>query len=163
MDLTPGTVAELTVVREAPFGYFLSNGTEDVLLHHRDITEPFDPEAVQTVFLYQDHQGRLAATNVIPDIRLGTSGWAEVAGAKEKLGVFVSIGIHKDMLLSVDDLPPIRSLWPEKGDRLYITVCVKFYSTGHMSGKKWEDALSSNCTLQDEHLEREVFPWILYQ
>ncbi|MCI1575018.1 MAG: hypothetical protein LKH78_04765, partial [Weizmannia coagulans] len=23
-----------------------------------------------------------------------------------------------------------------------------------MSGKKWEDALSSNCTLQDEHLER---------
>ncbi|AEP01416.1 hypothetical protein BIZ35_09035 [Heyndrickxia coagulans] len=42
-------------------------------------------------------------------------------------------------------------------------VCVKFYSKGQMSGKKWEDALSSNCTLQDEHLEREVFPWILYQ
>lgn len=122
MDLTPGTVAELTVVREAPFGYFLSNGTEDVLLHHRDIVEPFDPEAVQSVFLYQDHQGRLAATNVIPDIRLGTYGWAEVAGTKEKLGVFVSIGIHKDMLLSVDDLPPIRSLWPEKGDHLYITL-----------------------------------------
>ncbi|SHG05438.1 hypothetical protein SAMN02745208_03105, partial [Heyndrickxia coagulans DSM 1 = ATCC 7050] len=31
-------------------------------------------------------------------------------------------------------------------------VCVKFYSKGQMSGKKWEDALSSNCTLQDEHL-----------
>jgi hypothetical protein len=44
-----------------------------------------------------------------------------------------------------------------------IKVCVKFYSTGQMSGKKWEGALLSNCTLRDEHLEREVFPWILYQ
>ncbi|GER67447.1 hypothetical protein BpJC7_00550 [Weizmannia acidilactici] len=122
MNFTPGTVAELRVVREAPFGYFLSNGTEEVLLHHRDIAEPFDPEEVQTVFLYQDHQGRLAATMTIPEIQLGTYGWAEVAGLKEKLGVFASIGIRKDMLISIDDLPTHRSLWPEKGDRLYITL-----------------------------------------
>jgi len=39
----------------------------------------------------------------------------------------------------------------------------KILLDGQMSGKKWGDALSSNCTLRDEHLEREVFPWILYQ
>ncbi|WP_018664801.1 CvfB family protein [Heyndrickxia acidiproducens] len=122
MALQAGTVAELRVEREAPFGYFLTNGTEEVLLHHREITEGFDPEGMQTVFLYQDHQGRLAATMTIPEIQLGTYGWAEVAGAERKLGVFVSIGISKDILISVDDLPALLSLWPEKGDHLYITL-----------------------------------------
>ncbi len=27
-----------------------------------------------------------------------------------------------------------------------VRVCVKFYSKGQMSGKKWEDTLSSKCT-----------------
>jgi len=31
-------------------------------------------------------------------------------------------------------------------------VCVKFYSQGQMSGKKWEDALSFKCTLVGEYI-----------
>ena len=35
--LIPGHTYTLEVVREAPFGYFLSNGKEDILLHHSEV------------------------------------------------------------------------------------------------------------------------------
>lgn len=121
-SLRAGTVATLTVSHESPFGYFLDGAGEDILLHRREIIEPFNPEVPQKVFLYQDHRGRLAATMKIPDIRIDTYGWATVAGVRPNLGVFVSIGIQKDMLLSKDDLPVDRSEWPAEGDRLYCSL-----------------------------------------
>ncbi|MBS4174474.1 S1-like domain-containing RNA-binding protein [Bacillus sp. FJAT-49736] len=121
-SLQPGTIVELQVEREAPFGYFLSNGEEDVLLHQSEILESFDPEEPQTVFIYQDHQGRLAATMSIPKIKIGTYDWVEVVEVKHELGVFVSIGISKDILVSKDDLPALFTLWPAKGDQLYCTL-----------------------------------------
>ena len=120
--LEPGTVKELTVVREAPFGYFLTNGEEDVLLHHSEVPENFHPEEKQTVFLYQDHEGRLSASLTIPQIRKGQYGWAEVVEVKAGLGVFVHIGLQKDLLISKDDLPELLQLWPEKGDKLYCSM-----------------------------------------
>lgn len=120
--LQPGTIAQLHVEREAPFGYFLSNGEEYVLLHQSEILESFDPEEPQTVFLYQDHQGRLSATMTIPTIKLGTYDWVEVVEVKEELGVFVNIGISKDILVSKDDLPALLTLWPAIGDKLYCTL-----------------------------------------
>jgi hypothetical protein len=120
--LEPGTVVELTVVRKAPFGYFLSNGEEDVLLHHSEIPDHFHPDEKQTVFLYQDHQGRMTASLTIPDIRKGHYRWAEVAGVNKDLGVFVDIGLQKDLLISKDDLPQMFRLWPQKGDRLYCSM-----------------------------------------
>lgn len=133
MALQAGTVATLDVIREAPFGYFLTDGTDEVLLHHQDMTDDFDAEKPQTVFLFQDHQGRLTATMTIPEIQIGKYGWAEVVEVKEKLGVFVTIGISKDVLVSLDDLPAIHSLWPINGDRLYITL--KIGKNGRLFGK----------------------------
>jgi len=120
--LTPGTVVTLDVVREAPFGYFLSDGEEDVLLHQTEIMDGFDAEEPQEVFLYQDGQGRLAATMTIPKVQINQYGWVEVVEVKERLGVFVNIGIKKDILLSVDDLPELKQLWPEIGAKLYCSL-----------------------------------------
>lgn len=121
-SLEPGTVVTLDVEREAPFGYFLSNGEEDVLLHNSEVPEEFDPEQAHTVFLFQDHQGRLAATLTIPTVQIDRYDWVEVVEVKESLGVFVSIGISKDILVSKDDLPALFSLWPTIGDRLYCSL-----------------------------------------
>ncbi|MBS4207787.1 S1-like domain-containing RNA-binding protein [Bacillus sp. FJAT-50079] len=117
-----GTVATLKVEREVPFGYFLSDGYEDVLLHHTEITSHFDPDKEQEVFLYQDHEGRLAATLTIPNVRIGHYDWVEVVEVKKELGVFVNIGIQKDMLVSLDDLPALPHLWPVVGDKLYCSL-----------------------------------------
>ncbi|MTT30437.1 hypothetical protein GMB86_00220 [Terrilactibacillus sp. BCM23-1] len=121
-EFYPGTIIECDVVREAPFGYFLSNGKEEVLLHHNDIEEGTTPSGKIRVFLYQDHQGRLCATMSIPSITLDTYDWAEVVEVKRRLGVFVDIGISKDILISTDDLSEEWSIWPYKGDKLYISL-----------------------------------------
>ncbi|WP_297991079.1 S1 RNA-binding domain-containing protein, partial [uncultured Anoxybacillus sp.] len=51
-------------------------------------------------------------------------GWVEVVDVVPQLGVFVHIGIEKDILLSIDDLPSLPTLWPEKGDELYCSLQV---------------------------------------
>lgn len=119
-----GTVVLLNVVREAPFGYFLSDGEEDVLLHETDVPENYDIFLDQEleVFLYQDHEGRLCASLTIPNVQLGKYDWAEVVEVKKNLGAFVDIGLKKDILVSMDDLPELYELWPAVGDRLYCSL-----------------------------------------
>ncbi|AMM95537.1 hypothetical protein UP17_13615 [Peribacillus simplex] len=115
---------ELEVERKADFGWFLTDGSEDVLLHHSEMNEGTELELGDevTVFIYHDKQARLTATMKIPEIQIDQYGWAEVVNVKRKLGVFVNIGLSKDILVSLDDLPNIDRLWPEVGDRLYVSL-----------------------------------------
>ncbi|MCM3110309.1 CvfB family protein [Lederbergia lenta] len=117
-----GTVVNLSVVRKAPFGYFLSDGEEDVLLHETEASSEVSLDQELEVFLYQDHEGRLSATSIIPNVQVGKYDWVEVVGVKKNLGVFVDIGLKKDILVSMDDLPELDHLWPNVGDRLYCTL-----------------------------------------
>ncbi|KRG10906.1 S1 RNA-binding domain-containing protein [Lederbergia galactosidilytica] len=117
-----GTTVQLKVVREAPFGYFLSDGEEDVLLHHLEINDSIELDQEIEVFLYQDHQGRLSASQTIPSIQVGKYDWVEVVGMKEGLGIFINIGLKKDILISLDDLPDSMHLWPREGDKLFCTL-----------------------------------------
>jgi len=121
-----GQVINLTVEREAAFGYFLSNDEveEDVLLHKNDTDREFAEGDEVDVFLYTDSQGRIAATTTIPTITVGRYDWAKVSSVKSDLGVFINIGINKDILLGIDDLPVHRSVWPVEGDLVYITLRV---------------------------------------
>lgn len=131
--LNPGTVEILEVVREVDFGHFLSNGSEDVLLHNHEKTTEIQIDEEVEVFLYQDKQGRLAATMKIPDIRVGKYAWCEVVESIEDLGVFVDIGISKDILIHKDDLPKMRSVWPNEGCKVYCTL--KVDNNGGLLGK----------------------------
>lgn len=117
-----GTVMTLDVVREAPFGFFLSDGVEDVLLHENEVISEIAVDQTIDVFLYQDHEGRLCASQVIPNVQIDKYDWVEVVGARRNLGVFVDIGLKKDMLVSKDDLPELAHLWPKNGDRLYCSL-----------------------------------------
>ncbi len=120
--LEAGTVEILRVDREVPFGYFLTNEEVDVLLHHSEITGKINIDDDIEVFLFQDKQGRLSSTMKIPAIRQGVYVWSEVVEVKEEWGVFVNIGLSKDVLVSKDDLPLFTSVWPRQGDRLCVTL-----------------------------------------
>ncbi|MBM7648387.1 putative RNA-binding protein (virulence factor B family) [Bacillus ectoiniformans] len=120
--LQAGTIVTLDVENESPFGWFLTDGEEEVLLHRSEMTDDFDPDEPVEVFLFQDNLGRLAATMHKPIITQDKYDWVEVVGVHEKLGVFVSIGLKKDVLVSVDDLPFMYSVRPIVGDRLYCTL-----------------------------------------
>jgi uncharacterized protein len=121
-----GRIVELTVARITDFGYFLTDGQEDVLLHHNDndTNREFKEEEKVEVFLYVDSRGRLAATTMKPHVTVGEYAWVSVVDVKQDTGVFLDIGINKDVLLGRDDLPVLESVWPQKGDMLYITLRV---------------------------------------
>lgn len=131
--LEAGNVVTMEVAREAEFGHFLTDGNHDVLLHKSERTGELEIGQQVEVFLYQDKQGRLSATMTIPVVKVGNYGWAEVAEVKEQLGVFVNIGISKDILIHRDDLPKLLDVWPTVGGKVYCTL--KTDKNGRLLGK----------------------------
>ncbi|KAB2337178.1 hypothetical protein F7731_06010 [Cytobacillus depressus] len=119
-----GRTVQLTVERLAEFGYFLSDGQEDVLLHKNETDKVLEEGQEIEVFLYTDSKGRIAATTMLPEITTESYGWATVSDVKQGIGAFLNIGIKKDMLLGKEDLPVHQSVWPKEGDLLYITLRV---------------------------------------
>ena len=67
-ELQPGMKVQLTVEREVSFGYFLSNGEEDVLLHTNEIVGEIEIGQEIEVFLFNDKEGRLTASMHLPSI-----------------------------------------------------------------------------------------------
>lgn len=119
-----GQTTTLTVARKASFGYFLTDGNEDVLLHINEAHQEFEDGDQVEVFLYVDSQGRISASTTIPEIGLGRYAWVKVTDTNPDIGVFLNIGIQKDILLGADDLPVHKSVWPKVGDLVYITLRV---------------------------------------
>ena len=119
-----GMAIKLEVEREAEFGYFIGDGMDSILLPNSEIQADSQLSIGDKVkvFVYLDKTGRLTATMKIPEVRFDSYGWAEVVSVKKEMGVFVNIGISKDILVSVDDLPNLRHLWPKAGDSLYISL-----------------------------------------
>ncbi|MBA9028960.1 CvfB family protein [Peribacillus huizhouensis] len=119
-----GIAIKLEVEREAEYGYFMGDGMDSILLPNSEIQSDSQISIGDKVkvFVYLDKTGRLTATMKIPEVRFDSYGWAEVVSVKKEMGVFVNIGISKDILVSVDDLPNLRHLWPKVGDALYISL-----------------------------------------
>src|SRR5690606_38735257 len=76
-------------------------------------------------FLYFDAKGRLAATLAKPFVEIDRPGVLRVVSVNPGLGVFMDLGISKDVLLSKDFLPANPSEWPAVGDELMIELILK--------------------------------------
>jgi predicted RNA-binding protein (virulence factor B family) len=118
--LEAGQLASLTVSRKKEYGYFLTDGQTDIFLHKNEATSPLEVGSTVNVFLYVDHQDRLAATMAEPKIKEDQFGWLAVSDVNRKLGVFLDLGINKELLLSKDDLLQEWSRWPQKGDQVFV-------------------------------------------
>jgi predicted RNA-binding protein (virulence factor B family) len=76
-------------------------------------------------FGYQDKGDHLTITTKIPTIGVDHYAFGTVTGSRRDLGVFVDIGLpNKDVVVSLDDLPTMKELWPKEGDRLNIALRV---------------------------------------
>ncbi|MGM9922903.1 MAG: S1 RNA-binding domain-containing protein [Bacillus sp. (in: firmicutes)] len=122
-----GEIVTLKVDRKTDFGFFLTNGVsdnkeDDVLLPNKEVNGDIQLGEEREFFLFHDKLGRLTASMTIPEITLDDYGWGEVVGARRNLGVFVNIGITKDVLVSLDEMPLHAKLWPKVGDRLFIRL-----------------------------------------
>ncbi len=123
MEINPGLIQTLTVSRKVDFGYYLIDQEEnEVLLPNGEVINEIRIDDQIEVFVYHDHEGRIISTMKTPKVVLDTYEWLEVVGVNKGLGVFIDIGITKDMLLSKDDLPLFEELWPVEGDKLYCSL-----------------------------------------
>ncbi|WP_339316488.1 S1-like domain-containing RNA-binding protein [Oceanobacillus sp. FSL W7-1304] len=117
-----GKVQTMTVSRKIDTGYVLEKNGQEALLHHNEANHTYDEGREIDVFLYNDKKGNIAATATLPSVQMDVYDWAEVVEVIPKLGAFVNIGIAKEMLVSVDDLPLFEAVWPNPGDKLFITL-----------------------------------------
>ncbi|TNJ68072.1 RNA-binding protein [Paenibacillus hemerocallicola] len=121
--LEAGTVAKLQVAREVPpNGFFLTNGTRDVLLHYSEIVGSVKPGDEVEAFLFHDTEDRLSATMKKPNIRLGEIGLLEVADIHPRFGCFLEMGLGRQLLLPASELPESKELHPKPGDRVYVML-----------------------------------------
>lgn len=115
---------KLTVEREVPpNGYFLTDGEQDVLLHYSEIVgDRPQPGDQIDVFLFFDTQDRPAATMRKPLIQLGELARLQVADIHPRLGCFLEIGLGRQLLLPLAELPEKREYRPQRGDEIFVTL-----------------------------------------
>ncbi len=124
MTLVMGEYNNLTVIREADFSYILSNGETEVFLHKKQATDNLEINDEVVVFLYFDNQKRITATMKKPLVDKITPAFLKVVGVNSRLGVFLDMGLIKDLLLSRDDLSFMKDEWPELGDIIFVRLRV---------------------------------------
>lgn len=127
-QLEIGKISQFIVKRETDISYTLSpldpDLTNYVFLHFNQATRRLNPGELINCFLYYDQKKRLCATMEKPIITTEVFGFVKVVNTN-KAGVFVDIGISKDILLSSDFLPKQEKLWPIVGDSLPCILKVK--------------------------------------
>ncbi|MCY8541021.1 S1 RNA-binding domain-containing protein [Bacillus haynesii] len=160
--MKPGQQLTLKIDHKADYGYFLTDGDTAVLLHQSEITEDIEDREEVDVFLYVDHEDRLAATMRKPIISAEQYGWVEVVDAVSGMGVFVDVGLSKDALVATEHLPPYESVWPQKGDRLYCML--KITGHGRMFAKPApEDKISELFTESSPDLMNKELTGTIYR
>ena len=105
--------------------YFVQVDGTTFLLAKDEIKTPLKLGSNFTGFTYENEQHKLQITREQPQIQIDHYGFAKVVSQKHDLGVFVDIGLpNKDVVVSLDELPTVRSLWPKEGDRLLVCLGV---------------------------------------
>ena len=116
-----GQRAQLTILREQPFGIFLDAGDElgEVLLPRREMPRHWQIGGIVDVFLYHDSEDRPVATLKQPKAMPGEFAYLEVL-AITGVGAFLDWGLPKDLLLPFREQK--ERLEPGKSYVVYVHV-----------------------------------------
>ncbi len=162
MKLQAGTFVILKVARETEFGFFLTDGENDVLLHISELNGKkvkIDDEI--KVFLYHDHVNRISATLDEPILTLGEEGWLEVKDINQKLGIFLDNGISKQILLPRSELPTESEYWPALNDQVFVKLGTD--KTGRVLAELGSiDSLEKISTQADNQLLNKILTGYVY-
>jgi predicted RNA-binding protein (virulence factor B family) len=123
MTLEAGIIYDLKVAKEiAPHGYFVTDGTDEVLLHYSEVVGSIKPGDTVKVFLFYDTQDRLASTMKKPLIQLGEVALLEVVDIHPRFGCFLEMGLGRNLLLPFREQPDLRELRPQVGDKVFVEL-----------------------------------------
>ncbi|MGI8315261.1 CvfB family protein [Halobacillus mangrovi] len=118
-----GTVHKAKILKKITKGFTISVQEAELFLADEHATEEVELEKEVEVFIYENKKGQAVATMNLPEATRDSYGWAAVAEVLPHLGVFVDIGLEdKDILVSSDNLPLLKSVWPKEGDFLFVSL-----------------------------------------
>ncbi|WP_262314565.1 S1 RNA-binding domain-containing protein [Lacticaseibacillus parakribbianus] len=76
-------------------------------------------------FAYENTHGVARLTTKLPKVGHDHYAFGTVVEVRRDLGVFVNIGLpDKDIVVSLDQLPELTRLWPNRGDRLMVQLMI---------------------------------------
>lgn len=117
-----GSIVEAFVIDENETHYFVQTEGQTFALDKKQVDEKLQADDFVEGMVYENRFKKAVIQLDLPDIRPGIYGWGEVVDVQHGLGVFVDVGlIDKDIVVSLDDLPEDKDLWPRRGDKLYLT------------------------------------------
>ena len=143
-ELKIGQINKLEVLKETDIAYTLTNGKDQVFLHFNQTPKPLRVGEKVDAFLYYDQKKRLCATLETPLITTEKYGFVEVVDISTG-GVFVNIGINKDILLSKDYLTTSMNGWPKVGEKL---PCILKVKTNQLTAR----IINKNDNIEKPHL-----------
>ncbi|MBF0709845.1 MULTISPECIES: S1 RNA-binding domain-containing protein [unclassified Gemella] len=118
---------------EAHFIKLIEKNTSSLLFETEDgqgvVCNESDVESIDnyelgeeySMFIYPSRSGKLFASPYLPEVMVGTYGFAKVVKVTDE-GAGLDIGISREILLVAEDLPKLRSVWPVEGDELFVTL-----------------------------------------
>lgn len=157
-----GRVIDVKMTDENEKYYFLQN---EGVVFQLDKTESIKPLHIGghfQGFAYENEDHKLQITSNVPKIQVGIMGFGTVVQSRRDLGVFVDIGLpNKDMVVSLDELPTIKSLWPQQGDHLMISLRIdrKNRMWGTLADETTFQEISQKApkTLKNKNLKATVY------
>lgn len=115
-----GQISEYKVLRETDIGYMITDDSGEYFLHFNECAgKHLKDDEIVSAFLYIDKMKRVAATLLTPIVTVETGAICEIVEVGAA-GVFMNIGINRDILLSSDYL--LINRWPQIGDKLPISL-----------------------------------------
>lgn len=133
MESTYGTVIVGIITDENAKQYFVQKSGVTFALDKTDDMN-YKIGDVVSGFIYESSDKRKKMTTTIPKVQQGQYAWGTVTQVRKDLGVFVDIGLlDKEIVVSLDDLPQMKELWPKKDDKLMIGLKVD------KKGRLWGD------------------------
>ncbi|MBA1394017.1 RNA-binding protein, partial [Lactobacillus sp. XV13L] len=118
-----GIISTGKIIDQNENSYYVQVDGVTYELKRKEITQEEKPELGDEIrgFLYDDKQHRREMTQFLPFAQADQYGWSKVTDVKPDLGVFLDVGLpDKDVVLSVDDLPFNKALWPREDDQLLV-------------------------------------------
>ncbi|BAP85692.1 S1 RNA-binding protein [Paucilactobacillus hokkaidonensis JCM 18461] len=125
MNKALGTVITAIMTDENDDYYFVQQDKDGVTysLLKEEVKEPLHVGGQVRGFVYENENHTLQMTLTVPSVLVDHYDYGTVVSVRRDLGVFVDIGLpNKDIVVSIDDLPTIKPLWPQQGDRLLIAL-----------------------------------------
>lgn len=96
---------------------------EQVKLNQSEVNEEDELQKGEeySFFIYPNRSGELFATQNMPDITKDKYDFAKVLKV-DRDGARVDVGLPREVLIPLEDLPKVKTLWPEAGDQLLVTL-----------------------------------------